>query len=309
VIGNGNVAVDVARVLVRSRDELALTDISDDALEALRACGIREVVMLGRRGPAQGKFTSVELKEFGALEGVDVVVDPADLELDPDSEASLEDNKVARKNVQILRDFAALEPGGMDRRIVLRFCASPVEFLEENGRVSGVRVERNRLVREPNGYMRSEGTGEFETIDTNLVLRSVGYRGVPLPGVPFDESRAIIRNSAGRVLDDADTPVPGEYVVGWAKRGPSGIIGTNKPDSVATVEAMVEDLPVITPIEASKRDPDSIVEELRRRGIDYVSFPDWKQLDSHEVARGEPDGRPRAKVARVEDMMRIIRGG
>ena len=308
VIGNGNVAVDVARVLVRSRDELAATDVSDDALDALRACGIREVVMLGRRGPAQGKFTSVELKEFGVLEGVDVVVDPADLELDPDSEASLESNKVARKNVEILRDFAARETTDGSRRIVFRFCVSPVEILGEDGCVTGVRVERNRLVREPNGYMRSEGTGEFDTIEANLVLRSVGYKGVPVPGVPFDESRAIIRNTGGRVIDDDGAPVPGEYVVGWAKRGPSGIIGTNKPDAVATVEVMVEDLATTRPIEDSKRDPDAILGELRERRIDYVTFADWKTLDAEEIARGAPEGRPRVKVARVEDMMRIIRG-
>lgn len=309
VVGNGNVAVDVARVLVRSRDELATTDIADDALADLRECGITEVVMLGRRGPAQGKFTSVELKEFGALDGVDVIVDPADLELDPDSEAALSDNKVARKNVEILREFATREPASEDRRIVLRFLASPVEILGEDGQVTGVRIERNRLVREPNGYIRSEGTGEFSTIETNLVLRSVGYRGIPLPGVPFDEKRNIIRNVGGRVVDDDGTPLPGEYVVGWAKRGPSGIIGTNKPDAVATVDAMMEDLPSIAPVDETRRDPDAILQLLQERGVDVVTFEDWKRLDDYEVECGEAEGRPRVKVPRVAEMMQVIRDG
>ncbi len=306
VVGNGNVAMDVTRILVSDPEELAKTDIADHALEVLRASKVREVVMLGRRGPAQAAFTNPELKEFGELPGVDVIVDPADLELDPLSEASLAEDKTAAKNVEMLRAYAARGSTGAPRRIVMRFLVSPVEVIGKDGKVAAVRIERNRLVQAPDGSMRPKGTGVYETLECGMILRSVGYKGVPLPDVPYDEATGTIPNRGGRVIDPATgEPVPGEYVVGWAKRGPSGVIGTNKPDAAATVALMLEDVPGLPPAPG-----DGDIESLlRERGVDFVSYADWKTLDTHETSRGAAQGRPRVKVTRVDEMMEIIHAG
>ena len=307
VVGNGNVAVDVARILVTDPDELALTDIADHALEALRRSQVREVVMLGRRGPAQGKFTSVELKELGRLTGVDVRVDPADLELDAASAAAAETDRVATRNLEILRDLAARPPVEGARRLVLRFQASPAEMVDLDGRVGAVRIERNRLVPTDSGYIRSEGTGAFDTLDTGLVLRSVGYQGVPLPGVPFDEKRHLIPNLAGRLTEGPDGPVvPGEFVAGWIKRGPSGIIGTNKPDAAETVACMLEEVAAGAIREPERPQAESVVDLLESRGVRYVTFDDWRRLDEVETMEGEKQGRPRVKVVRVARMLEIM---
>lgn len=309
VVGNGNVAMDVTRILVVAPDELAKTDIADYALEKLRQSKVREVVVLGRRGPAQAAFTNAELKEFGELEGVDVLVDPTDLELDEHSQASLADNKIATKNVEMLREYAARTSHTAPRRIRMRFLASPVELIGDNERrVAAVKIERNHLVLDENGALRAKGVGQFETIEAGLVLRSVGYRGVPLPGVPFDDYTYTIMNVAGRVVNIADgEPVGGEYVVGWAKRGPSGVIGTNKPDATSTVAAMLEDLATLPGIADDNRDPGHIEKLLRSRNIDYVTYADWQVLDRFEVARGSAEGRPRVKATSVPEMMQIIR--
>ncbi len=307
VVGNGNVAVDVARILVTDAEVLAKTDIADHALDALRRSRVREVVMLGRRGPAQGKFTSVELKELGRLKGVDVVVDPADLELDPASAAEAEGSRVARRNLDILHELAGREGGVAGRRLVLRFLASPTEILGADGRVGAVRVECNHLVPTGSGTVRSEGTGRIDTVEAGLVLRSVGYRGVPLPGVPFDSNRHLIPNRAGRVLDGpGGTVVPGEYVAGWIKRGPSGIIGTNKPDAVETVTAMLEDIESGGGRTAERPGPEAVTELLNGRGVRFVTFEDWQKLDEAETLEGEKQGRPRVKVVRVERMLDIM---
>jgi len=209
VIGNGNVAIDVARILVLSRGRLARTDIADHALEALRGCGVKRVTLLGRRGPAQASFTNPELREFGRLDGVCAEVDGAELELDAASEAEIEGNAVKTRNMATLRAYAksACEEG--DRVVRFRFLVSPVEVVGEGGRVTGVRIERNRLVAAEDGYLRAEGTGDTEVVPCGMVIRSVGYRGVPLPGVPFDERRGIVPNEGGRVVR------AGEGVVRW----------------------------------------------------------------------------------------------
>jgi ferredoxin--NADP+ reductase len=306
VVGNGNVAMDVARILVTDPSELAKTDIADHALEALRSSRVREVVMLGRRGPVQAAFTTPELKEFGELAGVDVIVDPADLELDELSEAALAGDKTATKNLELLRGYAAKGASGAPRRIVMRFLVSPVEVIGDNGRVTAVRIERNKLVQSDDGSLRPKGTGQFETLECGMILRSVGYKGVPLPGVPFNEATGTIPNVAGRVSSQRDgSIVPGEYVVGWAKRGPSGVIGTNKPDAVATVQAMIEDLPELRPAPGNG-DIESL---LRERGVAYVSYEDWKRLDSHETTAGAAQGRPRVKVTSVPQMLEVIERG
>jgi ferredoxin--NADP+ reductase len=306
VVGNGNVAMDVARILVSNPDELGTTDIADHALEVLRQSKVREVVVLGRRGPAQAAFTNPELKEFGELHGVDVIVAPEDVALDELSESALADDKTAAKNVEMLKAYAAKGAGGAPRRVVMRFLVSPVEVIGEDGHVAAVKIERNRLVQAPDGSMRPRGTGEYETIPCGMILRSVGYKGVPLPGVPFDDASGTIPNVGGRVVTTATGEVvPGEYVVGWAKRGPSGVIGTNKPDAGATVVAMIEDTATLPGV----GDPGDVAALLRERDVDFVSYADWKYLDTYELQAGASQGRPRVKVTRVPEMMEIIRKG
>ncbi|NTU86063.1 MAG: FAD-dependent oxidoreductase [Chloroflexales bacterium] len=306
VVGNGNVAMDVARILVTDPLDLAKTDIADHALSALRESMVREVVMIGRRGPAQAAFTNPELKEFGELTDVDVVISPEDLQLDPVSEASLAGDKIAMKNVEMLRAYAARGISGAPRRIVMRFLTSPVEVIGADGHVAAVKIERNTLVQGPDGGLRAKGTGEFETIACGMVLRSVGYRSLPLPGVPFNNTVGIIPSSAGRVTEHGSGQlVPGEYVVGWAKRGPSGVIGTNKPDAVATVASMLEDLPRIPPAP----DESDVEALLRERQVEYVTYADWRILDAYEATLGAAQGRPRVKIVRLPEMLEIIRKG
>lgn len=306
VVGNGNVAIDVARILLLSPDVLATTDIADHALAYLRESSVREVVMLGRRGPAQAAFTATELREFGQLEGIDVVVDPADLELDELSAAAAEEDRRVAKNLEILQDYAERPLTGAPRRIVFRFLTSPVEIVGTE-RVEGVRIERNRLVPRDGGGSRPEGTGTFETIDAGMVLRSIGYRGIPLPDVPFDPDRAVVRNEDGRVVEESGRVAAGQYVVGWCKRGPSGIIGTNKADAKGTVSVMLEDLPSISPVSDELRSTDAVVELLESRDIGYVTYEDWLVLDAHECGQGEREGRPRVKLCTVEEMLEVIR--
>jgi ferredoxin--NADP+ reductase len=308
VVGNGNVAMDVARILITPPDILATTDITDYALEALRHSKVREVVMLGRRGPAQAAFTNPELKEFGELPGVDVIVDPQELELDRVSAQALEKDKNAKKNFDTLQAYAAKTDLQGERRLVMRFLVSPVEITGEGGKVSQIKLEKNALVASPDGSLKAKGAGEFETLTAGLVFRSVGYKGIALADVPFNEKSGTIPNVAGRVTESKDGELlPGQYVVGWAKRGPSGIIGTNKPDSAATVKAMVEDLATLSPIADEKRDRSLVEQLLRSKGVDFVTYSDWRKIDKSEISRGEPLGRPRVKYHTVADMLKVCR--
>jgi ferredoxin--NADP+ reductase len=308
VIGNGNVAIDVARMLARTREELAPTDATDQAIETIAGSGLREIVMLGRRGPAQAAFTPPELKELGELRGADVVVDPADLELDPASEAALEaDRARARRNVDILREFAASAPSGKPKRLVLRFCVSPVAILGEE-RVEGIEVVRNELVPDGRGSVRAVATEARQVIPCGIVFRSVGYRGVELPGVPFDPERATIRNAAGRVLDEQGKPVPGVYCAGWIKRGPTGVIGTNKKDATETVEALLEDARAGRVSAAAGATAEAVDSLLRERGVEVVMYSGWELIDRLECARGAPHGRPRVKLARWDELLKAARG-
>jgi ferredoxin/flavodoxin---NADP+ reductase len=310
VIGNGNVAADVTRILTRSPAELERTDIADHALDALRAGGVREVVVLGRRGPAQAAFTSAELRELGRLDGVDLRVDPAEIELDPVSREWLdrEGTFTARKNVELLREFAARPPRpDATRRIVLRFLRSPVEIVGD-GAVEAVRVQRNEIVRGEDGALRARAAGdEVETIACGLVLRSVGYRAVPLPGVPFEERRFVLPNERGRVHTPDGEPLPGVYAVGWIKRGPTGILGTNKRDAEETVGRLVEDLKAGTlpdPERPSRADVDALLAE---RVGDLVTVEGWRAIDAHERGRGAADGRPRVKLAARDELLDAAR--
>jgi ferredoxin--NADP+ reductase len=293
VIGNGNVAADVTRLLTRSPDELARTDVADHALEALRRSANREVVMLGRRGPAQAAFTSAELRELGNLDGVDLRVDPAEVELDPLSAAWLaeEGTFTARKNVQLLREFAARPPRiDAPRRIDLRFLTSPVEITKE-----AVVIQRNEIVQDERGLLRARATdAPPETIEAGLVLRSVGYQAVPLPGVPFDERAFVLPNERGRVA-------PGVYTVGWIKRGPTGILGTNKRDAEETIACLAEDLRggVLGEPEASE----PIDGLLAERNVGVVTVEGWRAIDGRELEAGRSADRPRVKLASRDELL------
>jgi ferredoxin--NADP+ reductase len=307
VIGNGNVALDVARMLVLDPDELALTDTADHAMAPLMEAGVRDVVVLGRRGPVQAAFTNPELLELGELVRADVIVDPADLELDDASAAWLDSDEADaadRRRIEILREYAAREPRGATHRLELRFFRSPVEVLEEDGRVRGLRVVRNRLELD-GGRLRAVPTGEEEVIECGLVLRSIGYTGRTLPGVPFDERRGTIRNDGGRVLGEDGQPLPGEYAVGWIKRGPTGVIGTNKKDAADTTARIFEDVEAGALNAPADSDPDAIEAWLRERAPDHVTWEGWRAIDEHELGLGEPHGRPRVKLVRVEDMLDV----
>ncbi len=304
VIGNGNVALDVARMLVLSHEALSLTDVANHALHTLEHSVVREVVVLGRRGPAQAAFTNPELLELGELDGADVIVDPAELERAlavPDPAV----DKISEGNVRILREFARRPPRGEQRRVVLRFLLSPIELLpDEQGRVEAVRVARNELVAAPDGRLRAQATEEYETIPAGLVFRAIGYRGVALPGVPFDERSGVIHNERGRVLG-ADGPLPGEYAVGWIKRGPTGVIGTNKKDAQETVDAILGDLASGLLPEPPLPDPEELLSTLRARQPELITYAGWSEIDRHERSLGEPSGRPRVKLTRIEEMLRV----
>lgn len=298
VVGNGNVAMDVARILALTTDELAKTDIADHALEVLDQSSIREIVVLGRRGPAQAAFTNPEILEMGELADADVVVDPGHCELDPDSRKWLEEfaDGTAKRNVEILTDLSGRAPAGKRKRVVFEFLASPIEVLGTDT-VEGLVVGRNELVANDDGSLAARDTGERQTLECGLLLRSIGYRGVELPGVPFDERAGRIPNDGGHVLRDGE-PVLGEYATGWIKRGPSGVIGTNKKDAQETVDALFADAQAGRMLDPAK--PGAIEELLPP---DVVSYDAWEAIDAAEKAAGEPHGRPRVKLTRVGELL------
>ena len=305
VIGNGNVATDVARMLALTGDELRQTDTADHAIEVLDRSQIREIGVLGRRGPVQAAFTNPEIKELGEMEDAEVVVAESEVELDPASAAYLsseEADKTTRVNVETLREYSQREPEGKRRRIVLRFLSSPVEILGES-RVEKVVIGRNELVEE-GGTLRARDSGEREELECGLILRSVGYTGIPIEGVPFDGRRGLILNDGGRVLDSHDAGHKvGHYAAGWIKRGPSGVIGTNKKDALETVRHLLADIESGTLLDPPDPDPGAVEELLAERGVRFVSFEDWQAIDETEVGRGEPHGRPRVKFVRVDEML------
>jgi ferredoxin/flavodoxin---NADP+ reductase len=310
VVGNGNVAVDVARMLVLAPDEIAVTDTADHAVTPLGSASVHDVIMLGRRGPAQAAFTNPELRELGELTRADVVVDPRDMELDPASEAWLasdEADATARRNVELLREYAQRAPNGHERRVELRFLRSPVEILGEgeDGPVTGVRVVKNRIEADASGRLRAVPTGEEEVIACGLVLRSIGYRGVPLAGIPFDEGRGLIRNDDGRVTGEDGAYQCGEYVVGWVKRGPSGVIGTNKKDAADTVARILEDREAGTLNAPADADADSCAQWLAEQCPHLITWEGWRAIDEHETGLGAPQGRPRVKLVRTGEMFDV----
>ena len=305
VVGNGNVALDVARMLVLTPDELAPTDTTDAAIAAISESRLREIVVLGRRGPVQAAWTSTELQEMGELAGADILVDPAELELDPASEAELADaSNVVRRNVEILRGFAAKESTGKPRAVRLRFRVSPVAILGGE-HVEAVEVVNNRLEPDGKGSVRAVATEEREVIPAGIVFRSVGYRGVALPGSPFDEATGTMPNAEGRVLDESGAPIAGLYAAGWIKRGPTGVIGTNKKDATETVDRLLEDAHAGL---LTRPDTTGSLEELLgERGVEAVMYPGWAAIDELERARGEPQGRPRVKLCTWDELLEAAR--
>ncbi|OCB22290.1 NADP oxidoreductase [Mycobacterium malmoense] len=303
VVGNGNVALDVARILVTDPDVLGATDIADHALESLRPCGVEEVVILGRRGPLQTAFTTLELRELADLEGVDVIVDPAQLEGITEEDESAAD-KTTKLNIKVLRDYAARAPRPGHRRIVFRFMTSPIE-IKGDGKVESIVLGRNELVTDANGRVSAKDTGEREELPVQLVVRSIGYRGVPTPGLPFDDRTATIPNAGGRVEGSRN-----EYVVGWIKRGPTGVIGTNKKDSQETVDTLLADLDRAKDGLADFPDDhaDKLTDWLASRQPKLVTSAHWQIIDRHERAAGEPHGRPRVKLPNLAELLRISHG-
>jgi ferredoxin--NADP+ reductase len=303
VVGAGNVALDVARMLALTREELASTDTTDSAIEAIAESGIREIVLLARRGPAQAAFTTPELKELGELAGADVFVDPAELELDPASDSSIVGNTNATRNMEVLREFASREPMGKPRRVVLRFLVSPVAIVGEDA-VEGVEIAYNKLAADGD-RISARATERRETIPAGAVFRSVGYRGVALSGLPFDSARGTLLNDGGRVLDQTGAPLAGVYCAGWIKRGPTGVIGTNKKDATETVQLLLEDATAGRLPGASE--PRDLAVVLVERVVDPVLYAGWEEIDRIEKAAGEPHGRPRVKLCSWEALLAAAR--
>lgn len=299
VVGAGNVALDVARMLVTSAEALVATDIPDHVLEAWRSTAVSDAYLLSRRGPAYAKFTTLELREMADLEGVDLIVDPADLELDPASELAIGMSRVARRNVDVLRAWADRPLTGAPRRVHFRFWTRPVEILGSE-HVEGVAVERTAI--DPEGALVGSGRGEL--LPAQAVFRAVGYAGRSLRGLPFDDVSATVPNAEGRV---AGPDHSGVYVAGWIKRGPTGVIGTNKSDAAETVRSLLADAPQLRP--PPEPDPDAVTTLLERRGVRYLRWDHWLLLDAHETAEGTKRGRPRLKVCSVDDMLAIVQAG
>jgi len=309
VIGNGNVAMDVARMLVLPRGELEGTDTTDAAIDAIADSGVEEVVIIGRRGPAQAAFTNPELRELGELADADVIVDPSEMELDEHSVHSIEGEGdiTARRNVEILNDYAGRTPQGKAKRVVLRFLRSPVAIHGEE-RVASIELVRNELEHGGDGRLRAQATSDHETLEAGLVFRSIGYRGVAVEGVPFDEWHGTIPNEEGRVINPSEqTPVPGDYVAGWIKRGPSGVIGTNKRDAQETVQHLLEDVVEGRLPEPADPNPAAVEALVSERNPDLITYSGWEAIDAAEKAAGEPLGRPRVKLTRISEMLEAAR--
>ena len=311
VVGVGNVAADVARILCRAHDKLAETDIADYALDALDRSRVRRVWILGRRGPVQSKISPPEVHELSELIETETSVPASDMELDSFSRAEL-DSKLERDEVH--RKFKALkelidrsEPD-KPRKLVLRFLVSPVEILgDDEGRVRGVKIVKNELYQDDDGNVRPRATGQYETIECGLVFRSVGYKGVAAPELPFDERNGVIPNLQGRVFDpQGEQDVVGVYASGWIKRGPSGLIGSNKACAKETVDRMLEDLEAGALGSPSDDDGSQIVRSLDERGAQYITYEDWMKIDAEEIRRGKAQGRPRVKITELDEILAVL---
>ena len=307
VIGVGNVAVDVARILCRTTEELSRTDIADYALDALSKSKVKEVYMLGRRGPAQAAFTNPEVKELGEMEDADAYVPPEEAVPDPICEAYLAENRdrTVERKLEIIKGFSSPKPFSKSRRLTIRFLVSPTAFLDDGaGAVRGLKLVRNELYKTEKGTLRPRATDRTEDLECGLVFRSVGYKGVATPGIPFNNEWGVILNDKGRVLsEDTHTPLVGEYTAGWIKRGPSGVIGTNKSDAVETVECMLEDVRNGRLLNPDQPTREALNQQVQHYQPAVFSYDDWELLDSIELSRGESESRPRVKFTEIEAMI------
>ncbi len=310
VIGVGNVAVDVARMLCRTPAELAQTDVPDEVIEALSRSRVKEVYILGRRGPLQAAFTNPEIKELGELAEASITALPGEVTLDPLSQTLMVQScdRATQKKVEILQEYAGRSFDGKGRQLVLRFLVSPVEVLDDGaGHVAGLRLVKNELFDAGNGNLQPRPTSQFEELPVGLIFRSVGYKGIPLPDVPFDDKRGLIPNRQGRIINPASgEPLPGAYTAGWIKRGPSGIIGTNKPDAAETAAGILADLAQGVTLNPDQPTTAAVEALVRQRQPLYFTYADWQRLDKIEVARGQAVGRPRVKFTRLEDMLAVL---
>jgi ferredoxin--NADP+ reductase len=303
VLGNGNVALDVARILAKHADDLLPTEIPDNVYDGLKASPVTDVHVFGRRGPMQVKFTPLELRELGELRDVDMIVHDEDFDYDEASRAAIESNKQILVIDRVFTQWRQRSVGEASRRLHLHFFAKPTEVVAgPDGRVAAFRYERT----EPDGAGGVRGTAEFREVEVQAVYRAVGYFGSPLDGIPFDDRHGVIPNHEGQVLGDDDRIVPGVYATGWIKRGPVGLIGHTKSDAMETIEHLVRD-------QASWWSPaqpgeDAIVALLDERGVAYTDLDGWHALDAYEIALGEPEGRARIKVVPREEMVRVSRG-
>ncbi|SFP87058.1 ferredoxin--NADP+ reductase [Amycolatopsis arida] len=301
VLGAGNVALDVARVLAKTADELRDTEIPPNVYEGLRASRVTDVHVFGRRGPAQAKFTPLELRELDHSPNVEVIVDPEDIEFDEGSMAAIRGSKQVDMVVKTLQEWAIRDPGDRPRRLHLHFFHTPVTVLGED-RVTGLRTERTELTGDGN----VRGTGRYHDWDVQAVYRAVGYLSSALAEIPFDHRSGTVPNEAGRVLDLDQERVPGTYVTGWIKRGPVGLIGHTKGDAAETIGCLLEDAPRLAP--AAQPDPDAVLEFLAERGVPFTTWTGWGRLDAHERALGAAEGRERRKIVERDEMVRVSRG-
>ena len=308
VIGLGNVAIDVARILCKTDAELMTTDMADYALDALRNSNVKNVYVLGRRGPAQAAFTPPEIKEMGELADADVYVPVDEATLDPASVAELEasGDKNVKKNVAVIEEFSLRTERDKSRHLTIRFLVSPTELIGEDGKVSAIKMVKNEAYADENGGVKARATEQEEVIPVGMVFRSVGYRGAPVAEVPFDDYNGTIQNTEGRITDDAKNPLTGMYVAGWIKRGPTGVIGTNKTDAQETVNHMAEDARAGDVCEPGKSSED-IVALLKARKPDLITYSDWNKIDEHELGNGATSNRPRVKLTNIQDMLEVLK--
>lgn len=301
VLGVGNVGLDVSRILAKTAEELLVTEIPDNVYAGLKTNATTDVHVFARRGPAQVKFTPMELRELAHSPTIDVVVHPEGFEFDEGSLEHIKSAKSQKLVVDVLQNYLAKEPTGAPHRIHIHFCHNPVEILGEDGQVVGLRTEITEL----DGTGNVRGTGEYTDWPIQAVYRAIGYYSDPLSDLPFDAAKGVVPNDGGRVIDIDGQPVHGAYVTGWIKRGPVGLIGHTKSDAAETVGLLTEDLEKLEAPEQA--DPEAVLRYLDGRGIEYTTWSGWEKLDAHEIALGEPHERARIKVVARDEMVRIAR--
>ena len=301
VLGNGNVALDVARVLSKPADAMLSTDIPDNVYQGLRASQATDVHVFGRRGPAQVKFSPLELREAVHIEGVDTIVYEEDFQYDEGSQKAIDSNNQTRVMVKTLEELRSNEITGAKRRLHLHFFSAPVEILEQDGKVAGIKIERTEL----DGTGNVKPTGEFREFPIQAVYRAVGYFGSELSEVPFDEKAGVIPNDKGRVLDSDGKHIHGVYATGWIKRGPVGLIGHTKSDAIETIAQIIEDKNNWW--QPASPSEDSITDLLTSRKIEFVGWPEWLRIDAEEKRLGEAQERERIKLVEREDFLTVAK--